>query len=183
MLDLTPDLVRRLKWPAPWAASSRRCPIGSPCAPRDPEPRRVPGALAPRRDRPPRQPWPHPAAGAGGASRRPPHLRVRVRQPGQLRSRSRPRALQPVPAGSAGERHLWRSRRRGAKLLQALHRSPADNSFERDRESWLAPALLLLDDFGLRKLTAQRSSDFCDVLVNACFTGIVRNGSLRHRRP
>jgi len=31
--------------------------------------------------------------------------------------------------------------------------------------SWLAPDLLLLDDFGLRKLTAQQSSDFYDVLV------------------
>ena len=32
-------------------------------------------------------------------------------------------------------------------------------------QSWLAPDLLLLDDFGLRKLTAQQSSDFYDVLV------------------
>lgn len=31
--------------------------------------------------------------------------------------------------------------------------------------SWLAPDLLLLDDFGLGKLTAQQSSDFYDVLV------------------
>jgi DNA replication protein DnaC len=31
--------------------------------------------------------------------------------------------------------------------------------------SWLAPDLLLLDDFGLRKLTAQQSGDFYDVLV------------------
>ena len=32
-------------------------------------------------------------------------------------------------------------------------------------QSWLAPDLLLLDDFGLRKLTAQQSGDFYDVLV------------------
>jgi DNA replication protein DnaC len=31
--------------------------------------------------------------------------------------------------------------------------------------SWLVPDLLLLDDFGLRKLTAQQSSDSYDVLV------------------
>jgi DNA replication protein DnaC len=31
--------------------------------------------------------------------------------------------------------------------------------------SWLAPDLLLLDDFGLPKLTDQQSSDFYDVLV------------------
>jgi hypothetical protein len=36
-----------------------------------------------------------------------------VGQPGQLRSRPRPRALQPAPAGPAVERHLLRSRRRG----------------------------------------------------------------------
>lgn len=52
-----------------------------------------------------------------------------------------------------------------AKLLQALHQSRADNSFERELRTWLAPDLLILDDFGLRKLTAQQSSDFYDVLV------------------
>ena len=31
--------------------------------------------------------------------------------------------------------------------------------------SWLAPDLLIVDDFGLRKLTAQQSSDVYDVLV------------------
>ena len=51
------------------------------------------------------------------------------------------------------------------KLLLALHQSRADNSFDRELRSWLAPDLLILDDFGLRKLTAQQSSDFYDVLV------------------
>jgi len=52
-----------------------------------------------------------------------------------------------------------------AKLLQALLQSRADNSFERELRSWLAPDVLILDDFGLRKLTAQQSSDFYDILV------------------
>jgi len=52
-----------------------------------------------------------------------------------------------------------------AKLLQALLQSPADNSFERELRGWLAPDVVILDDFGLRKLTAQQSSDFYDVLV------------------
>ena len=52
-----------------------------------------------------------------------------------------------------------------ARLLQALHQSRADNSFERELRSWVAPDLLLLDDFGLRKLTAAQSSDLYDVLV------------------
>jgi len=52
-----------------------------------------------------------------------------------------------------------------ARLLQMLHQSRADNSFERELRSWVAPDLVILDDFGLRKLTAQQSSDFYDVLV------------------
>jgi len=52
-----------------------------------------------------------------------------------------------------------------AKLLQALLQSRADNSFERELRGWLAPDVVILDDFGLRKLTAQQSSDFYDVLV------------------
>ena len=52
-----------------------------------------------------------------------------------------------------------------AKMLLALHQSRADNSWERELRTWLAPDLLILDDFGLRKLTAPQSSDFYDVLV------------------
>jgi DNA replication protein DnaC len=52
-----------------------------------------------------------------------------------------------------------------AKLLKTLHQSRADNSFERELRVWLTPDLLVLDDFGLRKLSAQESSDFYDVLV------------------
>jgi DNA replication protein DnaC len=51
------------------------------------------------------------------------------------------------------------------RLLQALHQSRADNSFDRELRSWVAPDLLIVDDFGLRKLSAQQSSDFYDVLV------------------
>jgi DNA replication protein DnaC len=54
---------------------------------------------------------------------------------------------------------------KAARLLQALHQSRADNSFERELRSWVAPDLVIIDDFGLRKLTAQQSSDLYDVLV------------------
>jgi DNA replication protein DnaC len=54
---------------------------------------------------------------------------------------------------------------KAARLLQALHQSRADNSFERELRSWVAPDLVIIDDFGLRKLTAQHSSDLHDVLV------------------
>jgi DNA replication protein DnaC len=52
-----------------------------------------------------------------------------------------------------------------AKLLQVLLQSRADHSFERELRTWLAPDVVILDDFGLRKLTAQQSGDFYDVLV------------------
>jgi len=52
-----------------------------------------------------------------------------------------------------------------AKLLLALRQARADHAFERELRTWLAPDLLILDDFGLRKLTAQESGDFYDVLV------------------
>jgi DNA replication protein DnaC len=52
-----------------------------------------------------------------------------------------------------------------AKMLLALRQARADHAFERELRTWLAPDLLILDDFGLRKLTAQESGDFYDVLV------------------
>jgi DNA replication protein DnaC len=52
-----------------------------------------------------------------------------------------------------------------ARLLQALHQSRADNSFDRELRSWVATDVLIPDDWGLRKLTAQQSSAFYDVLV------------------
>ena len=42
-----------------------------------------------------------------------------------------------------------------AKVPQALLQSRADNSFEGELRSWLAPDLVVPYDFGLRKLTAQ----------------------------
>lgn len=50
-----------------------------------------------------------------------------------------------------------------AKIYRRLAR--VDHSFERELRTWLAPDLLILDDFGLRELTAQESSDVYDVLV------------------
>ncbi len=52
-----------------------------------------------------------------------------------------------------------------AKLLLALRQAHADHSVERELRTWLAPDVLILDDWGLRKLGPQESSDFYDVLV------------------
>lgn len=54
---------------------------------------------------------------------------------------------------------------KAAKLVLALRQARADHSFERELRTWLAPDVLIVDDFGLRKLAAQESSDLYDVLV------------------
>ena len=52
-----------------------------------------------------------------------------------------------------------------AQLVLALRQARADHSFERELRTWLAPDVLIVDDFGLRKLATQESSDLYDVLV------------------
>jgi DNA replication protein DnaC len=55
---------------------------------------------------------------------------------------------------------------RADHLLRELHQSRADNSTERVLRSYLALDLLIIDDFGLRKLTATGSSDLYEVLIS-----------------
>jgi DNA replication protein DnaC len=62
----------------------------------------------------------------------------------------------------AGHRVLFL---RSDDLLKQIHQSRADNSTERVLRSLLAPDLLLIDDFGLRRLSAQQSSDFYEVII------------------
>lgn len=62
----------------------------------------------------------------------------------------------------AGHRVLFL---RSDALLRMIHQSRADNSTERVIRSLLAPDLLILDDFGLRRLNAQQSSDFYEVVI------------------
>lgn len=62
----------------------------------------------------------------------------------------------------AGHRVLFL---RSDDLLKQIHQSRADNSTERVLRSLLAPDLLIIDDFGLRRLSAQQSSDFYEVII------------------
>lgn len=55
---------------------------------------------------------------------------------------------------------------RADKLLKELYQSRADNSTEKVLRGYLALDLLIIDDFGLRKLTATGSSDMYEVLVS-----------------
>lgn len=62
----------------------------------------------------------------------------------------------------AGHRVLFL---RSDALLKLIHQSRADNSTERIVRSLLAPDLLVIDDFGLRRLNAQQSSDFYEIII------------------
>jgi DNA replication protein DnaC len=50
-------------------------------------------------------------------------------------------------------------------LLKTLARSRADNSFDRELRGFIGPDLLIVDDFALRKLSSQATSDFYDLLI------------------
>jgi DNA replication protein DnaC len=50
------------------------------------------------------------------------------------------------------------------KMLQHLHGGRADNSLERRLATYLRPDLLILDDFGLRALSAPSPEDLYDVI-------------------
>lgn len=51
------------------------------------------------------------------------------------------------------------------RLLKDLARSRADNSFDKQLRRLLVPDLLIVDDFGLRKLSGLACSDFYDLII------------------
>jgi len=54
---------------------------------------------------------------------------------------------------------------RAEKALKLLHQSRADNSTEKVMRRLLTPDVLILDDFGLRPLDSQQSSDFYELVI------------------
>jgi DNA replication protein DnaC len=54
---------------------------------------------------------------------------------------------------------------RADHMLRMIHQSRADHSTEKVMRRLLAPDLLLIDDFGLRRLDAQQSSDFYETII------------------
>jgi DNA replication protein DnaC len=54
---------------------------------------------------------------------------------------------------------------RADRMFQWLHQSRADHSKEKVLRRLLAPDLLILDDFGLRRLDAEQSSDLYEVIL------------------
>ena len=55
--------------------------------------------------------------------------------------------------------------RRADVLLADLLRARADHSYERELRCLLAPALLIVDDFALRRMDARASSDFYELVI------------------
>ena len=54
---------------------------------------------------------------------------------------------------------------RADRLFQLLHQSRADYSTEKMRRRLLAPDILIVDDFGLRRLDSEQSSDLYEVIL------------------
>lgn len=54
---------------------------------------------------------------------------------------------------------------RADPMLRQIHQARADHSNERFLRRLLSPDLLIIDDFGLRRLDSQQSSDFYDVVI------------------
>ena len=51
------------------------------------------------------------------------------------------------------------------EFFRALTQARVDNSLDRTFRSFLSPDLLILDDLGLHKLTAQQSADFYELII------------------
>ena len=54
---------------------------------------------------------------------------------------------------------------RADALFKSLLQARADHSLEKEFRRYLAPELLIVDNFGLRKLTAQQSTDLHELIV------------------
>jgi DNA replication protein DnaC len=50
-------------------------------------------------------------------------------------------------------------------LLKALAQARVNHTFEKMFRRFLAPDFLIVDDFGLRRLTAQQSQDLYDLII------------------
>src|SRR5204863_8410601 len=54
---------------------------------------------------------------------------------------------------------------RADELLRELGQARADHTFEQAFRRYLTPDLLILDDFGLRRLNAQQSTDLYELII------------------
>jgi len=75
---------------------------------------------------------------------------------------------------------------RADPLFQLLHQSRADHSTEKVRRRLLAPDVLIVDDFGLRRLGAEQSGDFYALILERhrrCSTILTSNRAIEEWGP
>jgi DNA replication protein DnaC len=54
---------------------------------------------------------------------------------------------------------------RASTMFKKLLQSRADNSYERELIKLISPELLIIDDFGLQRLTDEQAGDFYEVVI------------------
>ena len=69
---------------------------------------------------------------------------------------------------------------KAAKMFKALYAARADNSLERELLKLISPALLVIDDFGLERLTPEQAHDFYEIISERYERGATILTSNRH---
>ena len=69
---------------------------------------------------------------------------------------------------------------KAAKMFKALYAARADNSLERELIKLISPGLLVIDDFGLVRLTPEQSHDFYEIISERYERGSTIITSNRH---
>lgn len=62
---------------------------------------------------------------------------------------------------------------KAARFFRTLHASRADNSWDAEIRKFLAPDLLILDDFGLKPMTMMQAEDFYEVVAERHLRGSI----------
>jgi DNA replication protein DnaC len=62
---------------------------------------------------------------------------------------------------------------KAAKFFRTLHAARADNSWEAEVRRFLAPDLLILDDFGLKLMTMTQAEDFYEIVAERHLRGSI----------
>jgi len=62
---------------------------------------------------------------------------------------------------------------KAVKFFRTLHAARADNSWEAELRRFLAPDLLILDDFGLKPMTMTQAEDFYEIIAERHLRGSI----------
>jgi len=59
---------------------------------------------------------------------------------------------------------------KAAKMLRRLHAAKADHSWEKAIRQYLAPGLLIIDDFGLQSYNPSQAADLYEIIAERCLS-------------